>query len=77
MIELIKKPWDYTFSENNEKYYLSVMCGSIAMFEINIELNANEIAIYKNKGFDFIDEIAKKIQYRPSDYSERNLSNLI
>jgi hypothetical protein len=60
MIELINKPWNYTFSENNEKYYLSVMCGSIAMFEINIELNPSEIANYKDKGFCFIDETAKK-----------------
>ena len=73
MIEIINKPWDYRFFERNKKYYLSVMCGGVAVFEINIELNENENLMYKNLGIEYIDGLAKKIQFSPSSYSERNL----
>jgi hypothetical protein len=73
MIEIINKPWDYRFFENNMKYYLFVMCGSVAVFEINIELNKDESLLYKNLGNAYIDELAKKIQYSPSSYTGRNL----
>ena len=73
MTEIINKPWDYRFFEKNMKYYLFVMCGSVAVFEINIELNQDEIQLYKNLGNVYIDELAKKIQFSPSSYAERNL----
>jgi hypothetical protein len=73
MTEIINKPWDYRFFENNEKYYLLVMFGGVGVFEINIELNDNEIALYKKMGDKFIDELVKKIQFSPSSYLNRNL----
>lgn len=73
MREIVKKQWDYTFIENNDKYYLLVMCGSVAVFEINIELNNEEVLHYKKNGIKYIDELAKKIQFSPSNYAERNL----
>lgn len=73
MIEIINKPWDYRFFERNNKFYLYVMCGSVAVFEINIELNDDEKSLYEKVGVDYIDELAKKIQFAPSTYSARNL----
>jgi hypothetical protein len=73
MKEIINKPWDYRFFEKNMKHYLFVMCGSVAVFEINIELTKDENLLYKNLGNTYIDELAKKIQNSPSSYSERNL----
>lgn len=74
MKDIINKPWDYRFFEKNMKYYLFVMCGGVAVFKINIELNEDENILYKNLGIEYIDELVKKIQYSPSSYSERNLS---
>ncbi len=73
MREIIKKPWDYTFSEKKGSYYLSVWSGSVGIFEIHIELNSDEITQYQNEGLDYIEKLAKEIQYSPSSYSERNL----
>jgi len=75
MIEIKYKPWEYKFFENNKKLYLSVVCGSVALFEINIELNEDEVLMYGEKGIDYIDELAKRIQISPSDYINRNLKN--
>ena len=73
MKEIINKPWDYRFIEKNMKHYIFVMCGSVAVFEINIELNQDECLLYKKMGDTYIDELAKKIQFSPTSYSERNL----
>jgi hypothetical protein len=73
MTEIVNKPWDYRFFEKNKNNYLFVMCGSVAVFEINIELNEDENLMYKDLGIDYIDQLAKKIQFSPSSYSERNL----
>ena len=73
MRELIKKPWDYTFYEKNNLFYLSVMCGSVATFEIVIELSSDETNLYKNEGSDYIEKLAKQIQYSPSSFSDRNI----
>lgn len=77
MKEIINKPWDYRFFEKNSKFYLSVMCGSIGVFEINIELSEEECFLYEKSGVGFIDELAKNIQLNPSKFSERNCGNVL
>jgi hypothetical protein len=40
METLLQKPWDYTFSRNDTgELVLSVLCGSVGLFEIDIVLN--------------------------------------
>ena len=73
MIEIINKPWDYRFFEKNKSHYLFVMCGSVAVFEINIILNEDENLMYQKLGIEYIDELAKKIQFSPSLFSDRSL----
>lgn len=76
MKEIINKPWNYKLLENNKKYYLSVMCGSVALFEINIELNNDELLMYHELGNSYIDSLVQKIQFNSSLYLDRNISNL-
>ena len=76
MKELIKKSWDYTLSKDKEKLILNVLCGTIGMFEILIELDKAEIKYYNERGEGFIDELAKKIQSNPESYTKRNITNL-
>ncbi|RRJ86694.1 hypothetical protein EG240_15855 [Paenimyroides tangerinum] len=71
--EIIKKDWDYNFYKNEDKYILSVLCGTVGLFEINIQLSKDEISVYKEKGETYIDELAKSIQNSPSSFSNRNL----
>ncbi len=73
MKEIVNKPWDYKFFERNNKHYLFVMCGSVSVFEINIELNENEKLMYKKFGIEYIDELTKNIQFSPSLFSSRSL----
>lgn len=73
MREIINKNWDYHFYEKNNLFFLSVSCGSVAIFEIIIELNEDEINHYNLFGLDYIDNLAKLIQYSPSTFTNRNI----
>ena len=73
MKELIRKQWDYILFEKSLVLYLKVLCGSVAIYEIIIKLNDDEKQKYIEKGEIYIDKLAKKIQYSPSNFSDRNI----
>lgn len=72
-IELISKPWGYTLVGQNEDLFLSVLCGSVALFELKVKLDGNECLLYKESGAYYIDLLAKRIQNNPSLFVHRNL----
>jgi hypothetical protein len=72
MKEIIKKPWDYVFSETNGKYYITVTCGTTAVFDLTMELNAGELSGYEKSGEKFLDELSGQVRYSPDDYVHRH-----
>ena len=75
MKSIITKPWNYSFFEKENKLFLSVVCGGVAVFEINLELNKEEVGKYELEGVLYIDKLAKEIQHSPSKFTERNITN--
>lgn len=72
MKDIFKKEWDYTLYENGEKLILSVVCGSVAIYLVNLELNKSEVNSYKKNGLVFIAQFADKIREKPSMFKERH-----
>lgn len=70
-----KKPFDYSLFTDCENHVLLVSCGSVAVYELAIALNDDEKENYLLKGLSYIDELAKKIQYSPKSYANRNIVN--
>lgn len=75
MKELIRKNWNYTLYHNIEKneYLRSVLCGGVAMYELKIILNEEEIMNFENNGEEYIDDLAKKVQKNTSLFLERKI----
>ena len=67
-----QKSWSYSFYQNDEHYYLSVLCGSVAMYGIVIELNKNEINDV-NEGE--LSSLVDAVRMNPHSYSHRNIKN--
>lgn len=65
---ILDKRWNYQFIKDNDKYILSVMCGTVGLFEVDIELNKQQIASYKKNGLDFIEKYVKEIRANPNHY---------
>ncbi|WP_294302615.1 hypothetical protein [uncultured Chryseobacterium sp.] len=68
---LIKRNWQYILYKENQKYFLEVICGGAAMFELKISLNSEEIDDYLSHGEIFIDKLAEKIRNSPGEYLDR------
>ncbi|OUR83989.1 hypothetical protein A9Q82_01550 [Cycloclasticus sp. 46_120_T64] len=63
--------WSYTLYCNDQSYYLAVVCGSVGIYEIVIELKVDEIEKMKDEGF--IAKLASLVRSHPEAYSERSI----
>ncbi len=69
MKELLKKQWKYTLYVNEGgAYILTVICGTIGLYEVEHVLTNEQLLKYKNQGETFIDALANDISYTPKKY---------
>ncbi len=73
MEEIIKKNWNYILYKTDGEYFLSVVCGTVAIFDRNIRLYPDELQKYVQHGEKYTDELARKICYSPDSFSNRHL----
>ena len=64
---ITKKDWNYIIFEEEDKKYISVVCGVSAIFEIKIELSQDEISKL-NGNMKYFDELAEKVRSNPDNY---------
>lgn len=69
--ELIRKDWDYTLYETPEGLLLSVLAGTVALFEVEILLSQEEYAQYQLLGFSYLDRLANEVRSEPEKYQNR------
>ncbi len=74
LTEVLNKNWTYKLYEVNGNHLLSVVCGTVGIFDINIFLDSREYLEYKEKGEDIIDKLAEKIRCSPDDYRSKNIT---
>lgn len=73
MLKKIKEEaWSYTLYEKGSKQFLSVLCGTIAMYETVIELNEDEKTIVR---LGNIEKLVKAIRENTSQYHDRRITN--
>ncbi|MET7030094.1 hypothetical protein [Sediminicola luteus] len=72
MKKKIEKNWEYTLYENDGAFILSVICGSVALYTINVELNELEKNTFFELGNSFIEDFAEKIRQNPSFFKNRH-----
>ena len=65
-----QKSWSWTLYQCNDEYILSVLCGSVAIYGVEVILSQDETSDYLEHG---IDELAQKITYEPSKYKSRKV----
>ena len=71
---ILDKPWNYTLISESNKYFLSVLCGTVGMFEVKIELTEEEEKSYVKKGAEYIDKLADQIRNNPGEYNKRDIN---
>ena len=73
MKELARSNWNYILYEDDENLLLSVVCGSIGLFDRNISLNAVEKKSYLKEGIIYIEKLAVLIRKDPKKYEFRHI----
>ena len=73
MKELVKKNWKYILYEDKGSLLLSVVCGTVALFDRNIRLNESEQKCYQQNGVAYLDKLASDISYSPEKYQDRHI----
>ena len=56
--EILKREWEYTFYKEGENFYLSVLCGSVALYDLIIQLDSNELLQYHEDGQTYLNKLA-------------------
>lgn len=68
-------PWDFDLVEEDDgRLMLTVVCGTIGIFEVVIELNEDERTSLLEKGRDFVIDLKNLILEDPASFSDRNLN---
>ena len=64
-----QEAWSYCLYQCEERYFLSVLCGSVAMYGVTVELTSEEIA------GDSISSLARAIRSNPHAYNDRRIND--
>lgn len=70
--KLSQADWNYTFYRSADGFVLSVLCGTVGMFELNIPLNREEEALYLGDSAG-LERLANRIRSSPNDYATRSV----
>ena len=70
---LSKENWSWTLYKNESAYYLSVICGSVGIYSIEIELSKEEILEFENVGIEYIKSLASMVRFNHKPFEKRSL----
>ncbi len=73
MEEILRSQWNYMLCRKDGELVFSVICGSVAIYEINIFLNKQETENYHEKGEEYLNELADRIRNNPGLYKDRHI----
>lgn len=70
---IFEEHYFYQFYKQENDYYLSVLCGTVAQFDITIKFTETEVETYLSKGQDYIVTKANLIFKNPKDFIDRKI----
>ena len=70
---IFEERYFYQFYKEKDNYYLSVLCGTVAQFDITIQLSDTEIKTYHLKGKNYIVIKANEIFNDPEKFVSRKI----
>lgn len=65
--------WSWMLLAEGEEIFLSVVCGAVALSEVEFALGADEIAAYRREGRPFIETLAEHVIVSPGAFQARHI----
>ena len=70
--------WSWALLKDKDSvFYLSVVCGSVGLYEINFKLTKGEVRLYKAGGTKYLKSLAQEVNNNTKFYMQRNIINFI
>jgi hypothetical protein len=74
MKELARQPWGWVLYESAAgRLVLSVHCGSVASYEISLELSEEDTRRFRNNGSPPVESLAREVMADPRKFGARNV----
>lgn len=73
MEEVSRKHWDYILCRDGESLILSVVCGTVGIFEVNIKLDDIEARHYAEQGEAYLVMLVQSVRNNPNVYASRQI----
>ncbi len=73
MKKILESYYNYTLYKDKNRLLLTVICGTVAVFDLTMELNKEEHILFDAQGEAFIVALASKVCYAPTDFLERRI----
>jgi len=71
MDKVFQESWSYTLYRDGARYILSVVCGGVGMYSLNIPLDGEEAGVVGSQ--EAVADLAKKIRTAPKQYADRSI----
>ena len=71
--KLIEKRWTYILYSHDGRYVLSVVCGGVGLFELNLPLSDAD-GVRALSDSDFLDKLAAEVSHDPNRYLSLSIS---
>lgn len=72
MKKVAEKRWQYVLYELDGDFIVSVLCGSVGFYELNIPLSPEEVTMALG-GDNSLDQLVRMIRDTPGKYAERSV----
>lgn len=70
---IAEKSWNWMLFADGERLLLSVVCGSVGIYEMDFELTEDEVAAYRRLEHPYLDQLAEAARSRPAAFGTRRL----
>jgi hypothetical protein len=71
---IAEEAWSWMLLNQGEDFLLSVVCGSVGLFERHIQLNEEEKILYRLRSTGYIANLAEEIRRHPESFSSRYIA---
>lgn len=71
MDKVFQESWSYTLYRDDDRYILSVVCGGVGMYELNVPLDDMEVKVVGDQAA--VAALAKEIRADPKRYATRSV----
>ncbi len=73
MTVIMEERWSWMLFQQDTAFFLSVLCGGVAQYTLDFELEPPEIALVSEGGAEAITALAREVQREPSKFESRNI----